>query len=263
VSHDINTISSFCDHAILLENGQIVEQGQPRHISMVYYRLIFGEQAGSTASTNLAGPAPDPQAEAAKLQKQLEERERLRQLAQQTLQQVYVQSSAPQPPASPHELRAGTRREAEVIDFGIRDMDGNGVTLLESGKPYTFFVVAVFPMDVPNPAYGFLVRNSKGVDMYGIDTRGPKIAIRPHRRGEILEGLLHITMWLTNGEYFLSAGIGSTDGIPFDFRYDGLTFTLPRLPDIQHASVINLQPRFEFGTLGPLAVLEQTPEATA
>jgi len=47
VSHDTNTIATFCDHAILLENGQIHEQGEPRHISMVYYRLVFGEPEGA------------------------------------------------------------------------------------------------------------------------------------------------------------------------------------------------------------------------
>jgi ABC-type polysaccharide/polyol phosphate transport system ATPase subunit len=41
VSHNANTINSFCDHAILLEGGRIFDQGEPHRISQVYYKLLF------------------------------------------------------------------------------------------------------------------------------------------------------------------------------------------------------------------------------
>jgi ABC-type polysaccharide/polyol phosphate transport system ATPase subunit len=41
VSHDTNTISTFCNHAILLESGKVFEQGEPQHISKVYYSMLF------------------------------------------------------------------------------------------------------------------------------------------------------------------------------------------------------------------------------
>jgi len=50
-------------------------------------------------------------------------------------------------------------------------------------------------------------------------------------------------MWLTNGDYFLGAGIGDDSG-SLDFRFDAVIFTLPNLQWIQHASMVNLQPRF-------------------
>jgi hypothetical protein len=56
-------------------------------------------------------------------------------------------------------------------------------------------------------------------------------------------------MWLTNGDYFLSAGIGQSDGTPFDFHYDGYHFSIPMITGIQFASVVNLQHRFESETV--------------
>jgi hypothetical protein len=256
VSHDTNTIATFCDHAILLENGQIHEQGEPRHISMVYYRLVFGEPEGaphppaSEAPGGERGPAhtveavvdhPERAEQGVLAGRPAAERDALVAVALERLGTTAAGVGA-------LEVRAGTRTKAEIIDFGIRDEDGNRVTILESGRPYTLFLIAVFHDNIERPGFGFLIRNAKGVDMFGVDTRGPKLALRPHRRGEVLEGLLHIRLWLTNGEYFLSAGIGDTEGASFDFRYDGLVFTIPNLPEIQHASVVNLQHRFEFSS---------------
>jgi hypothetical protein len=60
-----------------------------------------------------------------------------------------------------------------------------------------------------------------------------------------------VAVRLPNGDYFLSAGIGDSVNKVFDFRYDHVAFTIPRLPSIQHDSVI-LESRFEFETLGSM-----------
>ena len=42
VSHDINSIASVCDEAVLLEKGQIFTQGEPSRVSNIYHELLFG-----------------------------------------------------------------------------------------------------------------------------------------------------------------------------------------------------------------------------
>ena len=80
--------------------------------------------------------------------------------------------------------------------------------------------------------------------MYGIGTPEAGMEIPPQKKDEELEVRLNITMWLTNGTYLLSGGVG--DGTqPIDFLYDAIVFTIPRLPGIQHASVVNLESNFE------------------
>ncbi len=49
VSHDLNTIATFCDHAIFLEGGRIFDQGEPQRITKVYYRVLFCEDEPATA----------------------------------------------------------------------------------------------------------------------------------------------------------------------------------------------------------------------
>jgi ABC-type polysaccharide/polyol phosphate transport system ATPase subunit len=42
VSHNSNQVASFCDHAIILDHGQIYDSGDPARIRGVYYDLLFG-----------------------------------------------------------------------------------------------------------------------------------------------------------------------------------------------------------------------------
>ena len=226
VSHDLNTVSSFCDKAMLLDGGRIVKYGEPREVTKEYYHLLYCETKEEPDSESSSLP-----------QRQIKENEGLRQWARQRLHLPEKSSEAP------YELRVGKRKEAEIIDFGILDQKGNRVTYLTSGEKYKFFLYALFHEDLEDPGFGFIIRDPKGTSMFGIDTRTTDQVIRPHKKGEILEGTVEVTMWLTNGEYFLSAGIGYRSSVNIiDLRHDGLLFSVPNHPLLYPVSIINLQP---------------------
>jgi ABC-type polysaccharide/polyol phosphate transport system ATPase subunit len=246
VSHDLNTVSNFCDKTILLDKGNLVSYGEPRDVTRAYYQLLFCEKEGEEDSHG--GGIPGQKAG---------EQEELRQWARQRLH------LADKPSETPHELRCGARDEAEIIDFGILDQEGNRVNLLTSGEKYTFFLYAVFHKNLEDPAFGFIIRDPKGMDLFGIGTGGLNYIIRPHRKGDILEGRVEVSMWLTNGEYFLSAGIGSRRAKSFDFRYDGLLFSINRHPLQQTSSVVNLQPVISHHTIVSEDVSELAGEKIA
>lgn len=243
VSHDTNTISTFCDHAILLENGRILEQGEPRHISMVYFRMAFDEPPPEARAAVLPAPTRSSDSAPGPVHLRREVVLELARAAQSRRREGRLQGSQ-----SPHEMRTGSFKEAEILEFGILDEHGAVTSNPVSGGRYRFFVVVLFHARVDRPAFGFNIRSKKGVDMFGVDTRSANIVLRPHEAGEILTGFLEVTMWLTNGDYFLSGTIGATsdgkEAYPIDFRYDALLFSIGNLPEIQHASVVNLQHKF-------------------
>ncbi len=218
VSHDMNSIRSICDVAILLEKGKILEMGEPDPVSKKYWKMLYIDKPnGGDAS------ADNQDEEDGK-------------------------SNGTALTASIHTsrlLRAGSRQEAEVVDIGILDNAGDRVNLLESGKNYSILLKALFHQDVETIGAGFHIANEKGVIMYGLSTTSMGFQIPSHKKGQVLELRLNVTMWLTNGTYLLSGGIGNGE-TPFDFLYDAVEFVIPRLPGIQHASVVNLEPKFEF-----------------
>ncbi len=231
VSHDLNVVSSFCDKTILLNEGQILAYGDPRDVTRIYHQLLYCQE--KEEATEVSGLAA----------RETEERDELRERAKEHLHLAQM------PDDAPYEIRCGDRKEAEIIDFGILDQQGNKVTLLTSGEKYTFFMDALFHEDVKDISFGFVIRDPKGVNIFGIDSAWMNYNVSPHKKGEVLRGILEVTMWLTNGEYFLSAGIGNRDAKNFDFRYDGLLFSIPRHPLLHTYSLINLQPQLSYRTL--------------
>jgi lipopolysaccharide transport system ATP-binding protein len=242
VSHDLNIISSFCNKTILLDAGRVVAYGEPRDVTRIYHQLLYCEPEGKDAG--ISGAAID----------EAGERDKLRARAKERLSLAEVSADAP------YEIRCGARKEAEIIDFGILDQKGERATHLNSGEKYTFFLYALFHEDVEDPAFGFNIRDVKGVSIFGMDTGWMNYIIRPHRRGEILEGRIDVTMWLTNGEFFLSAGVGNRKAKSFDFRYDGLLFSVPSHPLLHTYSLINLQPTLSHQTLAAKGTDELTSD---
>lgn len=233
VSHDLNTVSTFCDKAILLDKGHMVEFGEPREVAKTYCELLYCREEAS------------PDSGAGRIQTEdTDERESRRQWAR------YRVSLPLESAEAPYELRFGARKEAEVIDFGIWNQEGNRVSNLVSGEQYRFFIYALFHDDVEDPVFGFLVRDVKGTTLFGLDTAYMNYTVRPHKKGELLEGIVEVTMWLTNGEYFLTAAISRRhDAKVFDVRNDGLLFSVPGLPMVYPYTLVNLQPRLFYNTI--------------
>ena len=223
VSHDMNSIRGICDMAILLERGKILDMGKPDPITKKYWKILYIDQSNGQDGKTIESAAEDGKPK-----------------TKEKPSSTPLFSSV----NNPRLLRAGSRDRAEVLDIGILDSDGERVTVLESGEKYSIFIKALFKEDMENVGFGFHIVNEKGVVMYGIGTPEAGITIPPQKKNDHLDVRLNVTMWLTNGTYLLSGGVG--DGTqPIDFLYDAVLFTIPRLPGIQHASVVNLEPNFE------------------
>jgi len=268
VTHNVNAVTGFCTRAVILEKGRIFDEGDPRRISIVYFDMMFGKmtqeenqqsdvetqivkspESGGFRQANVLESKSDPPFSGGLPSVDLdwvdssipfEERQQLIEKAIKSLQR---HTDQPSPPETSVELRKGDQKSVEILDLGIRDLTGKKVTLLESGKEYDLFLVCVWRKDAEKSSYGFQIRNMQGMDIYGIDSQSAGIWCGPHKKGEIFEAKLRVTMWLTNHDYFLGAGIGESGG-SLDFRFDAFVFTLPHLQSIQHASLVNLQPRY-------------------
>lgn len=340
VSHDTNTISTFCNHAILLENGKIYDQGEPQRISKIYYKMLFsGDAPGKPAVTEAPSGASEPPATSTEISldasKIVPERgyawridlsslavdgdsnenpqrskfvlfenniqlrpghyshelirkhgkggyshwgaalyfstsdnsdprsngrayclryrsdaasgtdvpaasDKNKDLRVRALQTLDLGRNATQPCS--RQLRMGNGN-AEILDFGIRDESGDRMTLLTSGAEYLLFMRALFYQDVEGVVFGFVIRDVKGVDVFGTSTKVQNMPAAGYKRGDLVEVLMRITMWLTNGTYFLTFGAAdpfADQDVQYDLRYDALQFEVSRKSDLFTASIVNL-----------------------
>jgi lipopolysaccharide transport system ATP-binding protein len=244
VSHNMNTITGFCDRAILLEKGTVLLDAKPATVSTFYHRLLFGEGselafAPRNAPPPIGGKAgADPTTTAPEVLDI--------DILAEGIEDLNDAESAP----DLSEYRFGTNA-ALIYDFGILDSQGRRSTLLVSGQPCRCFMRIIARRPVGNTCAGFVVRSIKGVDLFGTDTTRidgfPDLPLA--HPGDVVELAADITMWLGPGEYFMTFALADRSGLKLDCRFDALHFTVIGAPNIHTTSVVNLCPSFRMRSL--------------
>lgn len=270
VSHSMNSINSFCDRALLLHEGKVIEEGDPPHVTSAFHHLQFGK--GTQRRTQDSAQ-------------------------RETVEQKTAADSQPSPtngrpkkgtsalPAKSTTLRpeptGGTSPEIseEAQSLPTKDADaaqieqdmargyryGNKravisqvcivdpeemkpVKQLETGKRYSFILDCECNDDIGQMHVGFLVRDIRANDLFGVDT-----LISPPPDGDLLKSLkkgdrrrvvLDVEMALSNGTYFLTASLAQRDETKFDMWFDAYEFHVVGTEHMYTTSCVNLQPSF-------------------
>jgi lipopolysaccharide transport system ATP-binding protein len=219
VSHDVNAVTTFCDRAILLDGGRLVEEGTPRDVARRYIERLYTEPAQ-------AEPAPP---------------------------------AVVSRPAEGENDGAGYRfgnRAVEILGIEIVDEIGGKTSLLNSGGRYRITQRVRANADVDDLATGFMIRNARGTDLFGVTNKTAGVATPPLKKGDVIDVSITVTAWLAAGDYFLQAANGGPGGIQYDCYIDAVHFTVLGTPELFTTSVINLRPelevaRVESGASGP------------
>ncbi|HEY4095226.1 MAG TPA: ABC transporter ATP-binding protein [Baekduia sp.] len=143
VTHDMGSIERFCDRAMLLERGRVVEIGEPQPVSMHYLQLNFSRDARDAEAAAVDG---DPDAVAAA-----------------------ARAIAGPRGTNPDELRAGDGT-AEVISGWFMNAGGEQVEALDAGERCTFCMHVKFHADVADPLFAFALRTPEGERVIATDT---------------------------------------------------------------------------------------------
>lgn len=254
VSHSEQTISEFCSRAIILERGELILNDVPRLVVPMYLDMLYGHGKAITA-----GPA-DLTAEA---QEEVEtvacrpegpwtpitgSKEQLRTAALSYLGIAGQQHL--------ERVRTGSQECAEILDYQILDEHGARTIRLETGRKYRFEMFVLIYKGLEGLDFAFTIQDISGARLFGTDTRWlpPQERIAVPKAGDIVRIALDVTMWLTNGDYFLQAAVFSwlDNGEPHteDSIGDRILFSIERHPALHHASIVNLQHTFSMAPVG-------------
>jgi ABC-type polysaccharide/polyol phosphate transport system ATPase subunit len=243
VSHDTNTITTFCDRALILENGRVFAEGDAKSISSRYLRLLFGQsepppdakKGDKYTVADVAYPqeielpsVPDGQANASNARDQPAARLEI-------------------PPTSNyrHENRFGTG-EMELVSWSLRDRDGDSARVIESGSRCGLFMEFVVKEDVPDVSCGFAIKDAKGTVVWGTTNVSALKTSHSVSKGQRLVVNVECTMWLSQGDYFINLGAGRlSNGKMIDFIEDAIGFSVVG-PSVNFTtSLVNLDSAFE------------------
>ncbi|WP_441232628.1 ABC transporter ATP-binding protein [Bradyrhizobium sp. 1200_D9_N1_1] len=248
VSHDTNQIASICDRAILLEKGRIIADGPPQKVCNIYHEMLFAPK--QTVSL--------PEGPAASIDERREhERHGTGDDASraslpppaETVETVLLEAGSdgwftpPAGEAGPAEHRYGDHL-AQIEAIAITDLDGRPISRVKSLGTYHLACRIKANADVGPLVFGWLVRDKRGLDLFGWDMQtGNCEPIPPMRAGEMLKVVIRFQANLGAGSFFVTAAVADTNQHKHDVRFEALEMLVEGSSDIYATSVANLGPR--------------------
>ncbi len=189
VSHDLSSISKYCDRVYLLNQGNLLGEGSPKEMIDAFKRVLVGQY---------------------EIPEQKEE------------------IVLPEDAVNPETLEYGTK-QAEITEFYITDEKDIKTTAVIKGTSFSIHVKVHFNERIVAPIFAFSFKNIKGTEITGTNSMIEKAFLQPVEEGSIKEVVFTQNMSLQGGEYLLSLGVTGYVGSDFQVYhrlYDVLNVTV-------------------------------------
>lgn len=196
VSHDLSSISKYCDRVFLLNKGNLLGEGRPREMIDAYKRVLVGQY-------------------------EVEEDGR-----DDLLEDEEIRAAAGG--VNPELLEYGTR-QAQIVEYYLTDDRGVKTTAVIKGTEFTVHMKVQFSDMLPAPIFAFSVKNVQGTEITGTNSMIERAFLEPVRAGQVKEVTFTQKMSLQGGEYLLSLGVTGYNGDRFEVYhrlYDTLNITV-------------------------------------
>lgn len=203
VSHDLSSISKYCDKVILLNKGIKVDEGSPKEIIDLYKKILANQ---SVEVNELEEENQEDETE----QKQ----ESYTAVAGTEKSQMVSQWRKPFV-LNPNLLEYGNRK-AEITDFTIQDAAGNVTNVIEKDTEFRISMEVCFTEPVKEPIFAYTIKDIRGTDLTGTNTMYEKSPVTEKNPGDVQRVTFTQTMTLQGGEYMLSLGCTGYCGGEFE-----------------------------------------------
>ena len=205
VSHDLSSISKYCDRVVLLNQGVKLGEGSPKEMIDAYKQVLVGQYVPAADDHSLLSDKEITAAAAAA-------------------------AGTVKGEVNPELLEYGTK-DAMITGYKITDDMGRETSALLKGKECTITMQVHFEHDIEAPIFAFTIKNIKGVEITGTNTMVEKAFLSPVRAGSDMEITFTQKIDLQGGEYLLSFGVTGFEKEEFQVYH--------RLYDVINMTVIS------------------------
>ena len=235
VSHDLSSISKYCDRVVLLNQGTKLGEGSAKEMIDTYKQVLVGqytapeeEQERLVDDEQLRNAAKSRSGAALKLSAGEQEAAEGSSEAVSTHGAEEVSGSGMA--ENPELLEYGSKK-AVITEYQIRDDKGITTSAIIKGNVFTIHMKVKMMEDLHAPIFAFTIKNVRGTEITGTNTMFEKAFLEPVSAGEVYAVDFTQEMNLQGGEYLLSLGVTG---------YEEDNFTVyHRLYDVLNLTVIS------------------------
>lgn len=220
VSHDLSSISKYCDRVFLLNKGTLLGEGSPKEMIDAYKRVLVGQYEVPDKQEN-NDLLQDPELRKAT---ELYRREGKAGDAEATAQEKDFNTQG----KNPSTLEYGTK-QAKITEYYVTDDRGIKTTAVIKGGEFTLHMRVEFAEHIPAPIFAFSLKNAIGTEITGTNSMIEKAFLESGEPGQIKDVTFTQRMNLQGGEYLISMGVTGYNGDTFEVYhrlYDALNITV-------------------------------------
>ena len=196
VSHSVAAVYALCDRAVLLRDGAIVADGEPRSVIDLYNAHVVAKTSGQGLTVIAETQPIDVGVGTAAGAKSEGD----------ALAPVTGGSSV----TSSTKYTVGSYAEGTVTLTSVAvSQHGQAAAAVVADKPMAVCARFAFTTDVDDPHVGLQVRDARGDVMYRSHTHGLGHTVGTGVAGEVLEVCFEFEVRLLPGDYTLTLGMGA------------------------------------------------------
>ncbi len=210
VSHDLSSISKYCDKVVLLNQGRKIGEGTPKEMIDAYKRVLVGQYAENDK------------------EEEEDRKERLLDDPALVAAATRDKNAAKESGENPKLLEYGNK-QAEIVEFYITDTKGIRSTAVVKNEEFHICMRVQFHDSVAAPIFAFSFKDVKGTEITGTNTMFEKAYLEPAVKGDCKQVTFTQKMTLQGGEYLLSLGVTGYEGSDFKVYhrlYDAINITV-------------------------------------
>ncbi len=174
VSHDLGSISKYCDRVILLNKGVKEAEGKPKEIVDLYKQLM----AQNDAPTDVPKTVVENN--------------------QQGMWKQYLNNNP--------KFQDYGEKHGEIVDYAIIDETGKITSNIQKNTEFTIKMKVRFHKELQEPIFAFTIKDLQGTEVTGTNTMYEDIPVGPVKEGEERVIEFKQNMNLQGRDYMLSLG---------------------------------------------------------
>lgn len=218
VTHSITDVLRNCTRTIIIDKGKKIFDGTVKDGVEKYKKMIVGLSPEESKKENMTD------------EELLNSNHNYKKVIEKT-GEIWKKHFTENP-----ELITYGNGDAEVIDYGMFDINGNYISVIENDKEVILKSKIIFNKDVKDPIFTMTIKDFKGLEICGTNTLIEKISTGNYKKGDIVTVEFKQKINIAPGKYTLSFSCTH-----FDYRgqlevlnrkYDALLIEVMSIKDI-------------------------------
>ena len=232
VSHDLSSISKYCDRAVLLNQGVLLGEGTPKEMIDIYKQVLVGQYPLPSSDVKSLLDDDEVRSAAASASDRAKEKASAKATNElngnNAIRSANGESQGDASVKNPDTLEYGDGA-AVIEEFYATDSTGMRSNSIIKGTDFAVHMKVKFNRDVAAPIFAFTFKNIMGIEITGTNSMVEKAFLEPVKAGDVKEISFTQNMSLQGGEYLISFGVTGFEKDNFTVYhrlYDALNITV-------------------------------------